>query len=611
MPDLPPATFNQHQAIAPCDEAVYHGDAHAHAHVCWCHLLGDSHFDRLVRHATFERLRLLGQLSELQQGHAPRSSPAACSGNLLPPENVITRIGLVSSDGRGKVAPEGTAHASSPREPLHEVREERGNREEPAAEGRRRASPRLGSRCVQSQTRAERAYFERCQRVQQQAQSVDLEAAARSWVARHLAPVVHHNAFDIVFAALIVLNSITIGISIDIAARSPSSPPWEGFELLQQCFNVVFVLEWVTRIIVGGLSFFTPGQDFYWNWLDTTTVLLILVTDWAFALFQVGTVSFGGLRAVKALRLVRVMRVVRVSKLLKFVRALRYLVSAIANTLESLTWAMLLLLLTCFIFATSLTQAATDFRVDFGHTVPEQVLDDLDYWWGDLLSSIYTLFMAIAGGVSWSEPALPLFEIGRLWVGVFLTYIIFTYFAVLNVVTAVFCEKAIKSAHDDHYNLMQTLREQREVINKQLQRAFDKIDTAKAGFLTLQEFERIAQDDEMQFLFESLEINIDDGRDIFRLLDADAGGQLELSELVSGAMRIRGAAKGLDIIRLQHDMGQVKQQVHAIARSIDDLFYDASKAGIASRTVTLTSSDCSSPRPRPEQRAVVIETSRP
>lgn len=44
--------------------------------------------------------------------------------------------------------------------------------------------------------------------------------------------------------------------------------------------------------------------------------------------------------------------------------------------------------------------------------------------------------MSISGGVSWENVISPLKKISTAWVVVYLFYISFTYFAVLNVVTA-------------------------------------------------------------------------------------------------------------------------------------------------------------------------------
>ena len=58
-------------------------------------------------------------------------------------------------------------------------------------------------------------------------------------------------------------------------------------------------------------------------------------------------------------------------------------------------------------------------------------------YFGNLGLTMLSLFMSISGGVSWENVISPLKEVSLVWVVVYLFYISFTYFAVLNVVTAV------------------------------------------------------------------------------------------------------------------------------------------------------------------------------
>eukprot|EP00413_Alexandrium_margalefii_P030028 CAMPEP_0204556198 /NCGR_PEP_ID=MMETSP0661-20131031/29422_1 /ASSEMBLY_ACC=CAM_ASM_000606 /TAXON_ID=109239 /ORGANISM="Alexandrium margalefi, Strain AMGDE01CS-322" /LENGTH=59 /DNA_ID=CAMNT_0051563305 /DNA_START=56 /DNA_END=231 /DNA_ORIENTATION=+ len=59
---------------------------------------------------------------------------------------------------------------------------------------------------------------------------------------------------------------------------------------------------------------------------------------------------------------------------------------------------------------------------------------------------MFTLFQAITGGISWHEPVETLGQVSVMLVWLFTAYLSFTYFAVMNVVTGVFCNSAIESA---------------------------------------------------------------------------------------------------------------------------------------------------------------------
>merc|ERR1712187_486850 len=70
-------------------------------------------------------------------------------------------------------------------------------------------------------------------------------------------------------------------------------------------------------------------------------------------------------------------------------------------------------------------------------------------FFGSVPASVFTLFKSIAGGISWHEVVQPLEKTGPMQVILFILYIFFTYFAVLNVVTAAFCQAAIDNASRD------------------------------------------------------------------------------------------------------------------------------------------------------------------
>merc|ERR1712083_506021 len=47
--------------------------------------------------------------------------------------------------------------------------------------------------------------------------------------------------------------------------------------------------------------------------------------------------------------------------------------------------------------------------------------------------------------------------------------------------------------------------------------------------------------------FAVLEIDIDDSNYLFDMLDMDRSGEVDMDEFVSGCMRLKGSAKGIDI----------------------------------------------------------------
>eukprot|EP00438_Fugacium_kawagutii_P010728 Skav213179 [mRNA] locus=scaffold11:219707:222132:- [translate_table: standard] len=109
-----------------------------------------------------------------------------------------------------------------------------------------------------------------------------------------------------------------------------------------------------------------------------------------------------------------------------FVIALRTLVQSIFHTLKALLWALLLLLLIVFVFAVLFAQAINDFTVDLQEQdldVPAVLEEEGDRYFGNLPRSMMSLFMSIAGGVSWEEAFRPLLYVSTIWAMCFIFYI--------------------------------------------------------------------------------------------------------------------------------------------------------------------------------------------
>jgi len=231
---------------------------------------------------------------------------------------------------------------------------------------------------------------------------------------------------------------------------------------------------------------------------------------------------------------------------------------------------MVLLLLILYCFATTLTQAVTEFRVysqDNPTLLPDEAaaLAATEKWWNSLSASILTLFMAISGGVSWADVVAPLRTIGPFWVVLFTVYITFTYFAVLNVVTGFFCQSAAESAQKDHEQMTQHVMQHRKEYSQKLCKLLQEIDLDGSGEISIEEFEHSMQFPEVRASFEALELSVWDAKEFFSLIDQGKGGAVDLEELLEGCMMMKGFAKGLDMIRLSM---HVKRLTSAMAYMI-------------------------------------------
>lgn len=238
--------------------------------------------------------------------------------------------------------------------------------------------------------------------------------------------------FDAFFAAVVLLNAIFIGIEVEVEIRNPNEV-YTAMVVLQGAFTVLFAIELIVRLCAGGFKIFW-GEDYAWSLLD---LFIVLTSTWEILTVLQGELGAGpmGVTSLKALRIIRLTRVFKtaqVMRIFRFVLPLRTLVRSIMHTLKALIWALLLLFLVVYVFAVLFTQTVNIALGEIDASSPE--LRDVQRYFGNLLNTMLSLFMSIAGGVSWEAVIEPLWFISPVWALLFLFYISFTYFAVLNVV---------------------------------------------------------------------------------------------------------------------------------------------------------------------------------
>jgi len=393
--------------------------------------------------------------------------------------------------------------------------------------------------------------------------------------------IVASNRFELFFATMIICNSVFVGVQVEYLVTNRVSRTPQEFYVIQVTFATSFLVELVMRMAAGGREFFSFSGQWQWNALDVLIVLSSIFEVVMDTLYWVkGGSDAGGsssaiegasnVRIIRILRIARLMRIIRVARILRFIHALRTFIYSIIATLRALIWALLLLCMILYVFGILLAQTAGDYLIDVEAKSQASGVDDCDYnaqgemvnaagcaattdiakYWGTLPRAMFTLFKSISGGVSWDVVVHPMAVLGGLWVGIFTCFISFTYFAVLNVVTGIFCQSAIETAQQNEDLMVQSQIAQREVYVNRIQRLFEEIDEDGSGIVTIDELEARINDDAVQAVFASMDIDTSDAWMLFKLLDSDEGNELDVEEFVMGLMKLKGNAKRADLVEI-------------------------------------------------------------
>jgi hypothetical protein len=255
------------------------------------------------------------------------------------------------------------------------------------------------------------------------------------------------------------------------------------------------------------------------------------------------------------LRITRLIRILRIARLVRFVHSLRTLFQSIVSTLRQVVWAFVLLFGIIFMMSIVFAQAVKDH-----YTSEEQVMGGcgdlttpLGRYWGSLPRAMLSLLMSISNGVSWIEVSEPLSNLGSMWVALFILYLMFTVFAVLNVITGVCCESAMESARRDHWSVSQQVEANKQLLVQQALNMFHSIDVDHSNEITLDELVEHLKSEQANLLFACMELDVSNAWELFNLMDCDEGGAVDIDEWVTGCLRLRGASKALEVANLAHN----------------------------------------------------------
>ncbi|CAE7360806.1 Cacna1h, partial [Symbiodinium sp. CCMP2456] len=373
-----------------------------------------------------------------------------------------------------------------------------------------------------------------------------------------LRKVVTSSAFGYGIMFLILANMVILGVEVDASRHLPPDENPDYFFIINNSIVCLFVLEIILKLMAFGCKTFFCGRDRGWNIFDCIIVALSLVESAsdlisrnmaAEADTSAAPMDAGHLRVARFTRLIRALRGVRVVRLLRFISSLRAILFSISSTLGSLAWTLVLLMIVFYCFGVIIAQLVSDHcRYHLSPEDPEHLRCAVSLgMWDGVPESMMTLFHSITGGLSWVEAFTPLREISSLAAAFMYVYIVMTVFAVLNVVTGVFCNTAIENAKaDKDIAVMKQMQKHRTQVEA-LRAVFNDIEVNQSKLINLSELKVAMQESKLGSFMESMDISTKDIWTLFMLIDADESGEISIDEFVAGCIEIQGPAKSIQL----------------------------------------------------------------
>jgi len=184
---------------------------------------------------------------------------------------------------------------------------------------------------------------------------------------------------------------------------------------------------------------------------------------------------------------------------------------------------------------------------------------------GSFSRAVVTMFELTLG--NWHPPVRLLQQVNEWWIIPCLVYIVVVWFAVMQVIRAVYIQETFKVAASDDEMMIKQKNRQIRMHAANMDRFFKEADESGDGFLSYGEFRRITQDVRVKTWMAAMDFDTSNAQLVFDLLD-DGDHKLSAEEVVQGVAKLKGSARSIDLMALKYQCESIDNTCKQIENSL-------------------------------------------
>jgi len=267
-------------------------------------------------------------------------------------------------------------------------------------------------------------------------------------------------------------------------------------------------------------------------------------------------------------------KILRALRLLKAFKELAIVLESFKQCFISLFWSFVMMCFSLYVFSLIFVYGAIIWLVEkqTDDEVPEQWVKEAHDKFGSVLTSMLSLYMAVTGGEDWGKYYWTVRRCGRLYGHIFLFFTFFFSFALFNILTAIFVEKAVVANQPVREEVILSQRRKHLEDIQELRRICKVLDIDGNGRLTWEVFAETMQNDVLVAYLASVGLEVHDCRLFFETLQ-NGGDGVSLDQFVEGCLSLQGNATSLDLQRQIFETRRVSQHLdyamETICKKID------------------------------------------
>merc|ERR1712187_913533 len=263
---------------------------------------------------------------------------------------------------------------------------------------------------------------------------------------------------------------------------------------------------------------------------------------------------------------------------------LRLMMAMITHAFVNVMWAFIFILLFTFMVAVTFMQVTANKIEEFRDNhpagwmqhvregMPDEWVHKISLSYGNIVSSCVTLIASISGGLDWIEASWPLLQIKPMYLILYLGFVMFCVFGLMNVLTGIFVANTKEVSQVDRGLVIRSQLKDRKSFANQLKSVLRSIDKDGSGSISKHELVEHLASSEFYAYLKTLDVTVSDAQGVFKLLDVNGTGEVNIDEFVLSLMRFQGSARAVDVATLLYEGKRNEARWNAYMDYIEEQF---------------------------------------
>merc|ERR1712048_1024631 len=256
----------------------------------------------------------------------------------------------------------------------------------------------------------------------------------------------------------------------------------------------------------------------------------------------------------------------------------------ITHAFVNVMWAFIFILLFTFMIAVTFMQVTANKIEEFRDEhpsgwmqhvkegMPDEWVQKINLSYGNIVSSCVTLIASISGGIDWIDASWPMLQIGPMYLILYLCFVMFCVFGLMNVLTGIFVANTKEVSQVDRDLVIRSQLKDRKSFANQLKNVLRSIDKDDSGSISKKELVEHLQSAEFYAYLKTLDVTVSDAQGVFKLLDVNGVGEVNIDEYVLSLMRFQGSARAVDVATLLYEGKRNEARWNAYMDYIEEQF---------------------------------------